>query len=147
MDARGGKVEAMAKNKNFKRHNVRTKRMNVNSKFPPGMLLLPILGLAAAILLGFLSLGRRNDGIGRSIKELEKTRQDLDRRVVNEEFKWANATSPENIQRLLQRHGLLMNLPTEKFVARVKRPTNAAVAAQRAGGTAVANGGEDTLHD
>lgn len=137
----------MAKQKNYKRNSVRTKRMNVNSKFPPGMLLLPILALGAGILLGYLKLGRVNDEIGRSIKELEKSRQDLDRRVVNEEFKWAAATSPENIQLLLQRHGLVMSLPAEKFVARVKRPTDGEHFARTPAGTTVANGGEGPLHD
>jgi hypothetical protein len=138
----------MGRQKNFRRQNVRTKRMNVNSKAPPGILFIPILIVASAVLIGYLNLSRRNDDIGRSIKDLEKQRQDLDRRVVNEEFKWANATSPENIQRLLQKHNLLMQLPGEKFVARVKRPTATINAAQRPTGTSLANTAtEENLRD
>lgn len=129
----------MGRQKNFRRQNVRTKRMNVNSKVPPGLLFIPILFVGCAVFIGYLKLVQSNGDIGRSIKTLEKQRQDLDRRVVNEEFKLANATSPESIQRLLQKHNLVMELPGEKNVARVKRPTSGTLTAQRPIGTSVAN--------
>jgi hypothetical protein len=107
----------MARNRNNYRREVRTARREVNGRAFPGAMA-AILVVAAAGCIGYLGLTGRNDDLGRRIKELEKKRTELERLVVNEEFKLANATSPENIQRLLVRHQLNMILPRETNIVR-----------------------------
>lgn len=78
-----------------------------------------VLGLVTALALAYLWLCGRCDSLGQEIKRKERELVDLRRRVVNEEYKWSNLTSPRNMQRLLQAHQLLMTWPKECDVVRL----------------------------
>lgn len=80
------------------------------------------LALVATMAWVYLWLRGRCDSLGQEIKRKERALEDLRRRVVNEEFKWANLTSPQNMQRLLQVHRLAMTWPTERDVVRLGEP-------------------------
>ncbi len=136
----------MSKNKNKYKHRVRTERRDVNGRVFPGAIA-AILVVAAVLSIGYLWICGRNEDLGRQIKALEVAKQALDRRVINEEFKWANATSPENIQRLLIRHKLPMELPKERSITRVKRSTDGAYFAYKTGGMRYAAKGDEASHD
>lgn len=136
----------MASKKNIYRHRVKTARREVNGKFFPGMTAL-FLVVAAVLALGYLGLDGRCNDLGDSIKKLEAKKRDLDRRVVNEQSKWATQTSPENILRILQRHKLAMLLPSKTNVVHVKRATDGVYVKQRDAATAYALGDEEALHD
>ncbi len=103
----------MAKNRNY--------RKRVKTRLLPGWL---VAGVVAVAGLGFtyLWLGARCDALGRRIKALEKERVAAHRLVVNEEYKWSNLTTFENISRLLQQHNLPMDWPKQKDVVRLRLP-------------------------
>lgn len=136
----------MSKNKNKYKHRVRTERRDVNGGVFPGAMA-AILVIAAVLSIGYLWICGRNEDLGKRIKELEIEKQSLDRRVINEEFKWSNATSPENIQRLLLRHHLMMELPKERSIARVKRATDGMYYSYKTSGTSYALKGDEASHD
>lgn len=78
-----------------------------------------VLGLVIVLALSYLWLCGRCDTLGQKIKRKERELVELQRRVVNEEYKWSNLTSPQNMQRLLQAHQLAMTWPTERDVVRL----------------------------
>ena len=78
-----------------------------------------VLGVVAALALTYLWLCNRCEMLGQTIKRKEHDLAELKRRVVNEEFKWSNMTSPQNMQRLLQAHQLAMTWPSERDVVRL----------------------------
>jgi hypothetical protein len=80
-----------------------------------------ILLMATGTALGYLWLCGRCEDLGRRIKALEQQKVALERRVVNEEYKWSNMTSPQNMEKLLQAHKLEMVWPSEKNVVRIHR--------------------------
>ena len=129
----------MARSRNSFRKEVRTARREVNGRAFPGVMA-GILVFAAIGCIGYLWLNGRNDDLGKRIKELEKKRTELERLVVNEEFKFANMTSPDNIQRLLARHQLNMILPRETNIVRTKSVPLGALASDPRSGRAYAAG-------
>jgi hypothetical protein len=136
-----------ARQNTYYKRNEKTKRLDVGSKMLPGALLIPILVFAAGVALGYLWLCSRNEDIGKSIKTIEERKKDLDRRVVNEEYKWANATSPDNVRRLLKVHHLEMELPKERSVVRVTQKTDGVYVGNRNKGTELAKGGGAPDHE
>ena len=121
--------------------------MNVNNAMLPGIVFIPVLAVAAGLLIGYLWICRCNEEIGKGIKDLETKRQDLERRVINEEFKWSNATTPDNIQKLLRKHSIVMTMPKDAFTARISRKTDGAYRVGRPAGTDIAIGGNESSHD
>lgn len=105
----------MARNRN------RNYRKQVKARLLPGWLVVLVVA-AAGLGFGYLWLGTRCDALGRRIKELEKQRVEVRRQVVNEEFKWSNLTTFENITRLLKKHNLEMDWPKQNDVVRLRRP-------------------------
>ena len=79
----------------------------------------------AGLGFSYLWLGARCDALGQRIKDLEKQRVAVRRLVVNEEFKWSNLTTFENITRLLKKHNLQMDWPRQNDVVRLRRPDTA----------------------
>ena len=98
----------------------RLKKKNNSESVFPSILALVLLG-ATALALGYLWICGRCDDLGRRLKDLEQQRLAMQRRIVNEEYKWSNMTSPQNMEKLLQVHGLAMTWPTEKSVVRIHR--------------------------
>lgn len=138
----------MKNNRNTYKHRVRTKRQEVNGKFLPGAMLIPVLVVAASLCLGYLWICSRNEDIARQIKLLEAEKKNLDHRVNNEVFKWANATSPDKIQALLLKHDLKMELPRDKSIARIRLAAGGTAYARAGdGGTDLARGARESAHD
>lgn len=105
----------MARNRN------RNYRKNVKTRLLPGWLVVVVVA-AAGLGFSYLWLGARCDALGRRIKDLEKKKVEVRRLVVNEEFKWSNLTTFENITRLLKKHNLEMDWPKQNDVVRLRRP-------------------------
>lgn len=79
-----------------------------------------VLGLAAAISLTYLWLCGRCEAMGQQIKALEEQRAEVQKRITNEEYKWAQLKTPENIARLLQQFNIEMVWPDKDRVVRIK---------------------------
>ena len=108
----------------------RLKRSKNGEGVFPTVLAVVLLG-ATTTALGYLWLCGRCEDMGRRIKALEQEKTQIERRVVNEEYKWSNMTSPQNMQRLLEAHGLTMTWPLEKNVIRIPRHTSSENVASR----------------
>ncbi len=102
----------MARNtkKNYKKDQVRT-------VFPAP--LAAILALVAVLSLSYLWLCGQCDASGRRIKSLEKERAETRKRRFNEEYKWHNMKSQENLDRALAMHGLNMTWPEKRRAVHV----------------------------
>jgi hypothetical protein len=96
----------------------RNRRKNVRTHVVP-LPLAAVLLVVTVFSLGYLWLNGRCDALGREIKGCEQRRDELQRLIVNEEYKWCNMTSPRNMEKLLQTHQLPMALPQEKSVVRL----------------------------
>jgi hypothetical protein len=107
-------------------HNRRKKKMRVNGGKHawqgafPGTLFGALLVLTV-LSLGYLHLDERGNALGRKIKELEVSREQLRREIVQEELNWSTLTTPERMQELLKKHDLNMIWPSEDSVIRVRR--------------------------
>lgn len=95
-------------------------KANARRIFPAPLAL--VLGLVAALSVTYLWLCGRCEQLGQEIKRKERALVELRRHVVNEEYKWSNLTSPQNMQRLLQAHQLVMTWPSERDVVRLGAP-------------------------
>jgi hypothetical protein len=104
-----------------------------------------VLLAATGTSLGYLWLCGRCEDLGRRIKQLEQQKSQIERRVVNEEYKWSNMTSPQNMEKLLQTHRLEMVWPSEKKVVRIQRAP--AAEAADAMSSQFAQQGSDVMHD
>jgi hypothetical protein len=104
---------ARARNRNY--------RKNVRSRLLPGWLAV-LLAVAATAALGSLWLDDRCERLGRRIKDLEQQQVALHRRLSNEQFKWSNMTTFENMVKLLKQHNLEMDWPKERSVVRLRKP-------------------------
>ena len=80
-----------------------------------------ILAVAVTLSLGYLWLCGRCDAMGRDIKKLEQRKVELQRKIENEEYKWSNMTSPQNMASLLKAHNLEMTWPGEGSIIRMQR--------------------------
>ncbi len=97
----------------------------VNRRRGPRGLVFPaplavILGFAAVVSLSYLWVCGRCEDLGVQIQKLEGKKAEVHRRVINEEYKWSNMKSPQNIERLMQHFKLAMTWPEEARVARVR---------------------------
>jgi hypothetical protein len=112
--------------KNMATNKRKKKKMRVKPRQPgvhgviPGSLLGALLTLAG-IALGYLYISGHCVALGDKISSLEKQHAVLKREIQNEEYKWARAMSPENIERLLEKHNLDMIWPPEDSVVRLPR--------------------------
>ncbi len=92
-------------------------RRNCKKDAPPGFFPAPlaaVLVLVGVLSLGYLWLCGQCDAAGRRIKDLERQRTEVRRRYLNEEYKWHNLRSQENIERALKMHGLEMSWPERR---------------------------------
>lgn len=102
--------------------NRNRKRVKSVAVFPAP--LAGVLFVVCMLALTYLWLDGRCDALGLRIKDLEKRNEALHRAIVNEEYKWAHMTSPQNMQNSLKAHGLVMDWPQEKNIVRVRRPSS-----------------------
>jgi hypothetical protein len=81
-----------------------------------------ILVLVTGVAFGFLWLRDQCDTMGRRIQDLEARRDEVQRQVLREEYKWSNLKSPQNIERLMAQFNLKMVWPGERDTVRLRRP-------------------------
>lgn len=108
----------MARNRN------RNYRKQVRAGLLPGWLAAVVVA-AAGLGFSYLWMDAQCDDLGKRIKVLEREKVAVRRLVVNEEFKWSNLTTFENITRLLKKHNLQMDWPRQNDVVRLRRPDTA----------------------
>ena len=100
--------------RNTKRNYKQDQKKNV---FPAP--LAAILALVAVLSLSYLWLCGQCDAAGRRIKDLEKQRVEVRKRRFNEEYKWHNIKSQDNLERALSMHGLNMTWPEKRRAVHV----------------------------
>lgn len=96
------------------------KRTNTRPS-PARNITLLIIAIGAFGAFGYLWLNTRCDATSAQIKQLERQKADLTRLVANEQAKWSNLVSYENVMKLLKTHGVQMDWPTEAQIVRVQR--------------------------
>ena len=109
----------MARSRKKNKLRVQARKPGVRGVFPGT--LLGVLLMLAVFSFSYLYICGRCDALGKKINQLEKTRDELRREIVNEEFKWSNMTSPKNMEALLRKHQLNMTWPSEDSVVRLRR--------------------------
>ena len=78
------------------------------------------VGIAASVLaLVYLQMQADCERTGKRIKQLERTRREVQKQVTNEERNRAAASSIRNMERLLSRHGIEMSWPEEGQIIRL----------------------------
>lgn len=75
--------------------------------------------LASTLSLGYLWLGNRCETIGKELKGLEARKEDLHRKCLYEESRWANMTAPQEIEKALRRHNLSVTWPSSDQIVRL----------------------------
>lgn len=83
-----------------------------------------IVSLALIVIIvfvGWMFIYCKCQAVGQEIKALELQNVELLKKLKYEELKWAKAKSPENLQKALSRHGLIMGLPDVTQFVRVPR--------------------------
>lgn len=98
------------------RRNRKRSRMDgfmLPTRFAGLMVALSVLALA------YVWLGCRCEVLGRDIRGLEKEREILVRRCLNEEYKWTRMKSPRQIEKALQLHNIVMAWPRNDQVVRL----------------------------
>ncbi|MCK5849934.1 MAG: hypothetical protein KAH23_03390 [Kiritimatiellae bacterium] len=91
------------------RRNKKKKRMNAHV-FP-----VPFAGVAVLVCvlgLSYIWLVGQCEAVGKELKALEKEYVVLQKKYVNEEFRWARMKSPRNMERALAARGIDMDWPT-----------------------------------
>lgn len=91
-------------------------------RVPPILYVLGILLIVGAFVM--LHLNLRCEKIGAQIKALEKRHADLEKSLVNEQYKWANLTDPRRIEALLQQYQINMTWPEERNIVRLRGQGN-----------------------
>jgi hypothetical protein len=114
----------MARKATTRRRGVRKGRANRKKHearvgFPSP--LAALLVVVALLSLVYLWLCGRCEGLGKDLARLERQKEELVARVMNEEYKWTQSKAPANMERLLAHHKLVMILPPERDVVRVRR--------------------------
>ena len=108
----------MAKRRTKRRSKRNRKKSEARVSVPSP--LVGILVTVAMLSLAYLWLCGRCDALGKEITRLEKKVAERHGRRLNEEYKWSNMKSPGNMERLLKKHNLVMTLPNEADVIRVR---------------------------
>ena len=94
------------------------KRKKANTVICPAPLA-GIVVVAVSLGLGYVWLGSRCEAVGRDIQALERGRELLGNKYVNEAYRWTRLKSPGNIERALARHGIKMHWPARGQVVRL----------------------------
>ena len=110
-----------------KRQITRSRKAQVRIPFP--VVLANILVFVAIFGLSYVWLCARCDTLGQEIKTLETVQRDTRRLLVNEQDRWSSKLSPASLDRALKRHNLVMRLPDEQQIVRVRNGANATATA------------------
>lgn len=75
--------------------------------------------LAVGLALGYVWLKSRCDSLEREINALETEKEDLEKVLHYEEYKWSQMKSPASIEAALAKHKLVMSWPRNDQVIRI----------------------------
>lgn len=103
---------------------VRRKRVNAKRN-PKALVPVPLVALlvvVGAVSLVYLWLCSRCEGLAREIQQMERQNEELQRRAVNEHYKWLNLHSLREVQTALVRHGIQMDWPDGRRVIHLAEP-------------------------
>ena len=78
-----------------------------------------LFSLVAVLAVVYLGLYNTCEDIGRQIKKMEHEQAELHKRVLNEERNWAMARSIDNMEHLMEIHGISMSWPEERNIIRL----------------------------
>ncbi len=103
------------------RKNVRKKRkkQQMNGYIFP----VPFAGIvvvASALALGYVWLGCQCEALGDEIAAIEARGVELNKKLLNAEYRWVRTKSPQSLEIALQRHGLDMDWPRANQVVRLE---------------------------
>lgn len=73
----------------------------------------------ATLALAYVWMGCRCEALGREIKGLEREKAILDKRCLNEEYRWTQMKSPRNLERVLAKNDMKMVWPEASQVVRI----------------------------
>lgn len=82
----------------------------------------PFAGLVvlfSAFALCYVWLGCRCEALGVEIKALESENDALNKKYLNEEYKWTRMKSPRNLERVLRERNIVMSWPRRDQVVRL----------------------------
>jgi len=83
-----------------------------------GVVVFAVLAALAYVWLEYCS-----DSLGSEMKALERQKELLHQKHLNEEYKWMQEKSPRNIMAALKNHHLVMTWPTRSQVVRLQAPS------------------------
>ena len=96
----------------------RNRRKRING-FITTMPYVGVVVLIASIALMYLWLNSRCETLGREIKQLEKAKEEFNKKYLTEEYRWAQMKSPKNIEKQLAKFKINMFWPSQKQVIRI----------------------------
>jgi len=98
----------------------RKKKMKKNEvKVPFPMMLSIVLVVVAVLGLSYMWIDARCNSLGRGIKKQEQALAMARKRLVSEQDRWSNLTSPINLERAIRKYNLGMAMPREFQIVRV----------------------------
>jgi len=98
-------------------------RRNRKRKVETAALPAPFAGfIVFAVVCGlvYVWLDCRCEAVGRRLKQAESRRTELNKTLMNEEYKWVQTRSPANIERSLARYGVKMSWPRQDQIVRIR---------------------------
>ena len=100
----------------------RNRKKSVNGfAFPvpfAGVVVFAVIAALAYVWLEYCA-----DSLGAEMKAMERQKESLQQRLLNEEYKWVQERSPRNIMAALRKHQLAMTWPTSAQVIRLSAPS------------------------
>ena len=100
------------------RRNKKKKKMNAHV-FP-----VPFAGVAVLVCvlgLSYIWLVGQCEAVGKELKTLEKEYDVLQKKYVNEEFRWARMKSPSSMEKALAYRGIDMDWPSSRQIVFLRR--------------------------
>ena len=97
---------------------INRKKNTADQQIVPPRVILTVLTVIG-IGMGYLGIKSRCEQLGTDIKKLESSCEINQRRMENEESKWAGLMTPRSIEEALTRHGLNLTWPRRGQVVRI----------------------------
>ena len=97
---------------------INRKKNTADQQFIPPRVILTVLTVIG-IGMGYLGIRSKSEQLGSDIKKLESSCEINQRRMENEESKWAGLMTPRSIEDALTRHGLNLTWPRRGQVVRI----------------------------
>lgn len=119
------------------------RKQNKRKRVQGNVVPVPFASLAVAVIvlaLGYTRLGTDSEQLGKHLRDLERQKATLARRVLTEQYQWSRMNSTASIQQSLRKHNMVMARPREDQIVRML-----ARDAGRIGSTGLAEGTESHL--